>query len=250
MRPSGVCLKCGFLLSVVCLLSATASAGGPVSSLSYTGTLGTPQSVFEDTFILTTSDTLTFQTWGFGGGTNAAGTSIPSGGFDPLIALFTGSGPTANVLLDGSNIPLADADTLINPPYSSVGNCPPAGTVLIGVNSDCGDDYMQHSLSVGIYTLILSDANNQPNAVLNSGGTLADGFTDFTGGVFQTCDTDGTCINPNGNFAVDIVSTGRDLTATPEPGALVLIGTGFVALVGLKHFRKRRTSPRTKGATQ
>jgi len=46
------------------------------------------------------------------------------------------------------------------------------------------------------YTLVVSDANYQPYAVLNSGGTLSDGFNDFTGGVFQTCDTDESVSTP------------------------------------------------------
>jgi len=97
------------LLSVVCLLSSTAWASS--SFLSYTGTLSSSENDAELTFTLSSPDTVTFQTWGFGGGTNAAGQAIPPGGFDPLIALFTGSGPTANVFLDGSGNPLADADT-------------------------------------------------------------------------------------------------------------------------------------------
>jgi len=101
----------------------------------------------------------------------------------------------------------------------------------------------------GTYTLVVSDANYQPYAVLNSGGTLSDGFNNFTGGVFQTCDMDGSCINPNGNYAVDIVSTGSDLAAVPEPAALPLLGIGLAALAGLKQSRKRRTSPHKKGTT-
>jgi hypothetical protein len=94
--------------------------------------LSSPQSVLEATLTLTTSDTVTFQTRGFGGGTNAAGAVIPAGGFDPLIALFSGFGPTATIVTDGSGDVLADADNLGNPPFSPVGNCPPAGTVTIG----------------------------------------------------------------------------------------------------------------------
>jgi hypothetical protein len=42
-----------------------------------------------------------------------------------LIALFNGSGPTAAIVTDGSGNPLADADNLVNAPWSYVGNCPP-----------------------------------------------------------------------------------------------------------------------------
>src|SRR5580704_9063053 len=93
-------LQRGLFLATFFLLSAPASAG-PVDFLSYTGDLSTPQSILEATFTLPASDTVTFQAWGFGGGTNAAGAVIPAGGFDPLIALFSGFGPTATIVTDG-----------------------------------------------------------------------------------------------------------------------------------------------------
>jgi hypothetical protein len=260
-------LQCGILLSAVLLLSVPVSAS-PIQYLSYTGALSTPQSVFEATFTLTASDTVTFQTWGFGGGTNVAGAIVPAGGFDPLIALFAGSGLTATIVTDGLGDVLADSDVLYNPPFSPVGNCPPAGTVTIGTGTGsvlCGDDYMQANLTAGLYTLVLSTADYVPNAV-NPGApfysTIGDGFTDFSGGAtgfgsgsstpYQTCNftsdqPDGVCIDPDANYAVDIVSTRADLATTaasaPEPGALSLLGVGlafFSLSLGLKQFGKRR----------
>ncbi|MGO9260987.1 MAG: DVUA0089 family protein [Bryobacteraceae bacterium] len=247
--------KRGVLLSAVCLLTAT--PGGASSFLSYTGALGSPESVFEATFVLATTDTINIQTWSFGGGTNAAGQLIAAGGFDPLVALFSGPPATATMYTDGLGNPLADADNLGNPPYSPVGNCPPAGFVTIGTGSGsaiCGDDFLQISgLPAGLYTLVLTDANYLPNAIFDN-GALSEGFTDLTGGLFQTCNTtsDGTtCVDDNPNFAVDIVSaTGTmDLGSAPEPGALAPVSIGLAALACLKQFRKRRTAPHTKGTT-
>jgi|SRR5580704_4036480 hypothetical protein len=204
-------VKWGLLPSVICLLSAMAS--GQVSSLSYTGTLDAPQSVFEVTFTLTASDTVTFKTWGFGGGTNAAGQVVSAGGFDPLIALFTGPSAAGAIYLDSSGNPVADADNLLNAPWSYGSNCPAAGTVAIGANHDCGDDLMQVALPAGTYTLLLTDANYQPAAIY-AGGDLSQPFVDFTGGgaQFQTCDLlANVCINPNGHYALDIISTKADL---------------------------------------
>lgn len=203
--------KWGLLPSTICVLSAIAS--GQVSSLSYTGTLANPQSAFQVTFTLSASDTVTFKTWGFGGGTNAAGQVIPAGGFDPLIALFTGPAATAAIYVDGSGNPAADADNLSNSPWSYVANCPASGTVAIGANHDCGDDLMQVALPAGTYTLLLTDANYQPGAIY-SGGGISQAFVDFTGGgaQFQTCDpVADACINPNGRYAVDIISTKASL---------------------------------------
>jgi hypothetical protein len=205
-------VKCGPLVSAVCLLPALAEGQGG-SSLSYTGTLASPQSAFEVTFTLSAPDTVTFRTWGFGGGMNAAGQVVPAGGFDSLITLFQGAAVSANIYLDGSGNPLADADNLLNAPWSFAGNCPIAGTVAIGANSDCGDVQMSVALAGGTYTLVLTDANYQPGAIYD-GGALSEPFVDLTGGgtQFQTCDPlANACINTNGHYALDITSTKPDL---------------------------------------
>jgi hypothetical protein len=237
-------------IGMLCLLVATAT-GLSAESVSYTGTLNSPEDVFQSTFTLTAADTVTFQTWGFGGGTNAAGAVIDAGGFDPLIALFSGSGPSATMVVDGSGNPLADADNLNNPPWSFVGNCGPAGLVPIGTDNNCGDDYMQAALGAGTYTLVLTDANYILNAVYDN-GALSEGFTDLTGGAFQTCDPiSNACITPNGKYAVDIVSAQPDLeTPIPEPSTLSLLCIGLAALAGAKQFNDRRMSPHAIGGAQ
>ena len=227
----------------ICLLLASPLAASG-SALSFTGTLATPESVFETTFSVASASTVTFQTWGFGGGTNAAGQVIPAGGFDPLISLFAGSAATATIYVDGSGNPLADADNLLNAPWSFVGNCPPAGTVAIGSDNDCGDDFMQALLPAGTYTLVLTNANYSPNAIYDN-GALSEGFTDLTAGVFQTCDpVSNACITTNGNYAVDITSTSA---FAPEPGTVSLMAIGLAVLVGLKQVRKRRQRAHSKG---
>lgn len=232
----------GFVLLLLAAVFLPAAASG--AAVDFTGTLATPEGVFETVFSLPSSSTVVFQTWGFGGGTNAAGQAIPAGGFDPLIALFAGPAATATIYVDGSGNPLSDADNLLNLPWSFVGNCPPAGTVAIGLDQDCGDDFMQALLMAGTYTLVLSDANYIPNAIYDN-GALSEGFTDLTAGVFQTCDpVSNACITPDGNYAVDITSTSG---FAPEPGSLSLLAAGFAALAGLKHFRKPRLFPHTKG---
>jgi hypothetical protein len=247
MRLSKKLLHPAPLLAAVFLLSLAATARAD-SSVSYTGALPTPESVFETSFTLADPATVTFQTWGFGGGTNAAGAVIPAGGFDPLIALFSGPVGTATIYTDSSGNPLADADNLFNLPWSYVGNCPPAGTVAIGADQDCGDDFMRVALLSGTYTLVLTDANYIPNAI-DDNGALSEGFSDFTSGAFQTCDpVANACIAPDANYAVDIKSTSTSATtATPEPSALSLLWIGLAALAALTQFKTRRTTPHMKG---
>jgi len=60
------------MIGILSLLAATAVSLS-AESLSYTGTLTSPEDAFETTFTLTAADPVTIQTWGFGGGTNAAG---------------------------------------------------------------------------------------------------------------------------------------------------------------------------------
>jgi hypothetical protein len=237
-------------LSLLCLLAASA-IGLSAESFSYTGTLNSPESVFETTFNLAAAGSVTLQTWGFGGGTNAAGQVIAPGGFDPLLTLFSGPVGTATIVTDGSGNPLADADNLSNAPWSYVNN-PAAGEVAIGPDLEFGDDFMQTpSLAAGTYTLVLSDAGYQPAAIYD-GGALSEGFFDLTGGVFQTCESTTNCISPSGNYAVDIITPRVVGTqGTPEPPPLPLLLTGLALLAGFGSFNQRRTAPHTqKGAAE
>ncbi len=112
-------------------------AGGAFAdTVSYTGALSSPEDTFQTNVMLSSAGTLTLQTWGFGGGTNAAGTVIPSGGFDPFAGVFDSSGD----LIQGTS------DVLSN--YTSFTGCPPAGLVDIGsVPGNCGDITMSLPLA-------------------------------------------------------------------------------------------------------
>lgn len=208
--------------------SCTTTASGAISC---TGIAGTPEDVFLETLTLTGSTNITVQTYGFGGGTNAAGTMVSAGGFDSLVALFDDTG---NILMDASGNPVASADNLSG--LFSPG-CLPAGTVSIGIQSICGDNTLTATLGPGTYTLLLSDANYVPYAV-NPGppasSLLSDGYGDLTGGVFQTCNDQGDCIAPTGHFAVDILGIPPVNSSVPEPGTLALLGFSMAVLVSIR----------------
>jgi hypothetical protein len=201
---------------------------------------GMPEDVFLETFTLATSTAVTLQTYGFGGGTNAAGTTIPSGGFDSLVAQFSGPPTSASILMSGGNpIASSPATTQFFP------GCPPAGTAPVGTESICGDNRLTATLAAGSYTLLLSDARYIPLAVSPGDPspqdlTSASSYADLTGGVFQTCNDRGECITTNGDFAVDLLFASPG--PVPEPGTLLLLGSALAALIW-------RRKPREKPVT-
>jgi hypothetical protein len=230
--PAPRALRNSFLCSLSSLIAFASISWADTTSL--TGTLLNPEDTAQIAFALATPGTVTLQTYGFGGGTNAAGTNVPAGGFDPFVGLFSGIGDTA-VFIDGTSDILSD--------YSP--GCPPAGTVTIGsVGGQCGDVALQFTgLAAGAYILLVSDGAYIPNAVFEApGGTLGDGFTDLTGGVFQTCVDASDCNTDTANWAVDLTTSGGASPA-PELGTGWLVGCACLA--ALLVVRKRRVA--TKG---
>lgn len=242
-------------LLISALFGAMAQAGTvsncvtTAGAISCAGIMDSPEDVFTRTFALSSASTLTIQTYGFGGGTNAGGITFAAGGFDSLVALFSGTATAATVLESFGN-PIASADNLSL--FSS--GCPPAGLLTVGtVSGVCGDNTLSASLSAGTYTLLLTDANFvalavNPNTFLgpydltdmssnNYGSSTGSGaYTDLSGGAFQTCVSLTDCNTDNGKFAVDI--TGLPSATVPEPGTAGLVGA---AGVGLTLVFRRRT---------
>jgi hypothetical protein len=156
------------VVRILPVLVAAMGVGASGSVISLTGALKTAEDTFETTINVAGAGTVTLQTWGFGGGVNGAGMVIPAGGFDPLVAVFAGTGSGATIV-NGSS------DGLSN--YGSFTGCPPAGTVTIGsFAGQCGDITMALSLSMGTYTVILSDAEYIPSALFDN-GTLGESFS-------------------------------------------------------------------------
>lgn len=211
------------------------------TTTSYVGTLATPESTFETTLTLTSAESVTLQTYGFGGGMNGNGMVIAPGGTDPFLAIFSGTGSGATILTDTSGDTFGTSLDLDN--YSSFTGCPPANTVSDFGDTTCGDVTMSFaSLAAGTYTIVLGDGQYIANAVFDN-GTLGEGFTDLTGGAFCNVfdgDTGTPCPNTTGAYALDVTTSGSGSTPPPpmpEPSALILLAAG---LAGIGSVRPRR----------
>jgi hypothetical protein len=180
------------------------------SNFSFEGLFLTDDQVQLFDFTLATGSTVTMQSLGYGGGTNANNQLIPAGGFD---SFFTWYGS------DGSQIGTDDdCNGGLGQPH----------------NGACLDAFAQVFLQAGSYTLALTQSGNEPI------GDLSDGFTeqgqgDFTanGSCPAFCDVLGN--TDNGNWAVDILNvtsaTQVGVSATPEPSTWVLSIGGITLLV-------------------
>ena len=169
--------------------------------------MSNPNNVIQYTFDVTALSNVSFQTWSYGGGMNAAGQTINPGGFlIQELALFGPASGGSQLLSEFTQ----GTDT----------GCGPAATDASGY---CGDIAGTMSLGPGVYTLALMAFGNYPNGL-----SLLDGFTG--GGNFSTY---GDTLTQN--YALDI--TGPNVAPIPEPATLVLLGSGL--LVASLKLRKR-----------
>jgi hypothetical protein len=214
---------------------------------SFMGTFSYDTDVQFFTFtVLNPTPDVTLLTWSYGGGTNAAGDPIPSGGFEPVLSLFESDG------------------TEMNPGTSG----PCAGTPLAPdpVTGVCGDVYYPTSVSFpggewlpGTYTLAISLYSNPA-----AGPDLSDGFLQPLQGTpvpsnyscevgapgvqgdpptvpvtSPFCDEFLPGVERTGNWALDIlnVDSAEELPA-PEPGTAWLILPAGAALLARSRVRR------------
>jgi hypothetical protein len=197
MMRSHIWLPCLFLMAASCF-------GGTVS---ITGSLDAPLDLQWDPFlyVFTLADVsdVTVQSFGYSGGVNAAGATIPAGGFAPILSMFSGDGPSA---------------------------------VFLGLNegascTGCSDPLLQFAgLAAGTYTLAITAYANYPWAFADpaTASTFGDGFQGL--GFLGSGETTA--------FAVDVTTTissgAGGAGAVPEPATVLLVGTALGTVLGAR----------------
>ncbi len=197
-------------LTLISLLAALAAAQAVAADFSFRGVFASDNDKREFFFTLAQPAQVKLRTWSYAGGTNAAGTVIPGGGFDPTLSLFDSSGGTIVFNKDGGCGQVA-ADSSTN---------------------SCWDAYISVQLPAGTYRAVLTQSDNIPNgpSILDSfyyngqanftqpPGNAAAGFWDF----FPS--------QRNGNYAVDVLGVTAALapsitsSGTLPPG---ITGSGY-----------------------
>jgi len=191
------------------------------ANFSLRGTFNRDDNIQSFGFILSSAGTVTIRGFGYGGGTNAAGTVIPGGGFDSTVSLFNF---TTGALLgfndDGPVPPLT-----VNP-----------------VTGFTGDSLLTLSLAAGTYRVALTEFDNVPNGNNISAGFLEQGAGNFTPAL-TGCPATAFCAVSlsapgyslrTGSWALDVLGV---TALTPEPGSFMLLAFG---LAGVGFVRKRK----------
>jgi hypothetical protein len=183
-----------FRSAIVAAVLATSSVSALAANSSFTGNLAGDNDVALFSFALAATSDVTLRTWSYAGGTNAAGTLIAAGGFDPVVSLFFGTGSPAILIGandDGFGVPV---DPITSLAFDSL--------------------LESFALPAGIYTVALSQFDNFAN-----GPTLGDGFLGYSGNP----DFDGR----TSAWALDILIP--ESASVPLPGTLALLMLGLAA---------------------
>ena len=220
-------MRLGKLLFASCVL-ALSSAASYADDFSFTGNFNSVNDVQLFTFTVGANSNVVLRTWSYAGGVNAQGQTIAAGGFDPILALFQGTGSSA-IYIDQND----DDDT---------------GTVAADpITGAFYDTYLEvNDLAPGVYTVSVMDYANFAN-----GPTLGDGFSGGALGDSECTVTAGTYCDATGHardshWAFDILGVESASTPdqppvspVPEPSTIALLGSG---LAGLVQVARRRLS--------
>jgi hypothetical protein len=178
-------------------------------------------------FTVGSSSTVTLRTLSYAGGTQADGTVVTNGGFDPILALFDSSGNFIDNNDDGdsSEVP---ADPITERFF---------------------DTYLQVVLGAGNYTVAVSQYDNffsgGPGDNISLGfdrqgdGNFTPGTTNFPCSASRFCDVDGNSRTSFWAFDILNVQSGVVVPPTePVPEPSTVVGSLILGLVSTKLAKK------------
>lgn len=201
-------------------LGGVATSNAYAATFSFAGDFATHNDVNLFQFTLGNSSTVQLKSFGYAGGTDAAGAAIQRGGFDTMFFLYNSAGRQIAWNDDGGSIY-----------YQYVNR---------DIDGRWGDSYLQAILDPGSYTLALVNFSNYPNEFYYL-GRLSAGFHN-SGRPFDAYSPVRTS-----HWAVDLanvdsvsVTAAGSVSLVPVPAAVWLFGSGLIGLVGIA--RKRKTA--------
>jgi hypothetical protein len=201
-------------ISALLAVNMTISASAIANDFSFTGTLAADDEVLLFDFTVDAPSIITLRTYSYAGGVQASGNLVPSGGFDPILALFDSEGNFITYNDDGisGTVPF-DPDT-----------------------GEAFDTAVEIVLDAGDYTVSVMQYNNKA-----AGPTLADGF-DQSGDPFftstyncsngQFCDASNVAPynNRTNEWAFDVLNVESATLVAPEPEPEPEPGDGCMAI--------------------
>jgi hypothetical protein len=212
--------RASFIVTSAGLLTLANPANA--ADFSFKGSFNSDDDVQLFNFTVDSTSEVTLKTLSYAGGTQADGTIVSDGGFDPILSLFDSSGDLIDRNDDGN--------------FDEVPADPTTGQYY--------DTFLQSLLDPGTYTVAVSQYNNFPVGSNLSQGFIRQGQPNFTSD--YGCSTGRFCdINRNSrtnSWAFDILNVDRASTPPtiiPEPATV--LGTLAFGILGGSFWKKRKS---------